>query len=145
MKNIYQEGSALIVGLVFLLILTILGTAGMRMARLELVIAGNEQFYMQALNAAESAVEKQIEAADFNVSYTSPSNPVTADTPAGISGQSTIRYLNEGMAPDGGFSDDVTTYRFEIDATGQAPAGANARANARIRQHVYVLAPAGSD
>lgn len=136
-----ENGSALIVGLIFLLILTVLGAAGMRMARYEITMAGNEQFYAQAFNAAEAAVEVQIADGQFNP-VTAASNLVHADTPA--DGRSTIRYLNEGMAPDGGYSDDLTTYRFQIDAVGQAPDSSNPRATVRLRQGIYVLAPGSS-
>ena len=139
-----QCGSALIVGLVFLLILTILGAAGMKMARIQILLSGNDQFLAQASNATEAAVEKQLQQGNFSLEFTVPSNPVSADVGGGVSGTSTIQYLNQGMAPDGGFSDDVMTYRFLIEAKGQAPAGAQARANVEMRQGFYVLAPGGN-
>ncbi|HLU61241.1 MAG TPA: PilX N-terminal domain-containing pilus assembly protein [Gammaproteobacteria bacterium] len=139
------QGSALIVGLLLLIALTVLGMAGMKTARLELLMAGNSQFHAQAMNAAEAAIEAQINAASFSPSHTQPSNPitVTATAPFDIRGSSTIRYLNAGMAPDGGFSDDVLTHRFQILAEGEAPAGETARARVKIDQGIYVLAPAG--
>ena len=135
-----SRGSALIVGLVLLVALTVLGMAGMKMARLELLMAGNDQFHVQALNAAEAAIEAQISAANFNPAA-GPSSPIQAQTPPGISGQATIQYLNRGMAPDGGFSDDALTYRFRINASGIAPTGSQARARVDIDQGIYVLAP----
>lgn len=140
-----QKGFALLIGLIFLLILTILATTGMKMARLELLMAGNEQFFAQAIHAAEAAVEKQIAAGSFLLSHTSSSNnnPVNADTPASISGRSDIFYLDQGPAPDGGYSDDVLTHRFRIQATGVAPAGPTARAEVTLNQGIYILAPGG--
>lgn len=141
MDDRLQQGAALIVGLIILLVLTILGIAGMKGARFQFLMAGNEQFYVQAMNAADAAVEAQIADGSFHTAYTVPSNPVSASTPSTISGTSTIRFLNEGIAPDGGFSDGIMTYRFLIEAEGEAPAGADAKARVALRQGIYILAP----
>lgn len=140
-STLTQRGATLVVGLVFLLILTILGISGMRMARSQLVMAGNEQFYAQAINIAEAAINAQIADNSFLLSYTSPSNPVSVTPTFSGGGSSMIEYLNQGPAPDGGYSDDILTYRFRIDAAAQAPAGANARARVLLKQGIYVLAP----
>lgn len=136
-----QHGATLIVGLIFLLILTVLGISGMRMARSQLVMAGNEQFYAQAINIAEAAINAQIADNDFQMTYVTPSNPVSVTPTFSGAGVSTIQYLNQGPAPDGGYSDDALTYRFRIDASAQAPAGASARARVSLKQGIYVLAP----
>lgn len=141
MKHKQQSGIALILGLIFLLILTILGISGMRMARLELLMAGNEQFYVQALAAAEAAVEVQIAAANFQTTISGAYNNLSAGTPTATPGTSTIEYINQGPAPDGGFSDDVMTLRYQIEATGLAPAGQNVRSTVKLMQGLYVLAP----
>ncbi|HEX6929920.1 MAG TPA: PilX N-terminal domain-containing pilus assembly protein [Gammaproteobacteria bacterium] len=138
MKN--NKGAALIIGLILLLVLTILGVASMKAARFQVLMSGNEQFYVKAMNAAESAIEVQIAQGSFLTSYIVASNTVTANTP-GVSGSSTIQFLDTGAAPDGGFSDEVLTYRFLVEGTGAAPAGANPRAQAKLRQGIYILAP----
>lgn len=140
MKN--NKGAALVIGLILLLVLTILGVASMKTGRLQLLMSGNAQFYVQAMNAAEAAIEVQIAQGSFLASYNTPSHQVTANTP-GVTGTSTIQFQNSGMAPDGGYSDDVLTYRFLIQARGQAPAGADARARVELRQGIYILAPGG--
>ena len=48
-----QEGAALFMALIFLLILTILGVFGMNLSRLENLMSGNAQFQTTALNNAE--------------------------------------------------------------------------------------------
>jgi Tfp pilus assembly protein PilX len=48
-----QDGAALFMALIFLLILTILGVFGMNLSRLENLMAGNAQFQTTALNNAE--------------------------------------------------------------------------------------------
>jgi len=52
-----QNGAALVVGLILLLILTVFAVSGMSTATLELVLAGNTQFKENAFQAAESAIE----------------------------------------------------------------------------------------
>ena len=52
-----QAGSALIVAMVFLIILTILGVSSMNTARLEVKVANNIQFSDLAFQAAESGID----------------------------------------------------------------------------------------
>jgi hypothetical protein len=56
-----QDGAALFMALVILLVLTLLGVFGMNMARLENLMAGNSQFMTTALNNAEYTLERGIE------------------------------------------------------------------------------------
>jgi len=65
-----QQGAALVVGLILLLILTVFAVSGMSTATLELVLAGNTQFTENAFQASESAIE-----AEFVI------GPATPDTP----------------------------------------------------------------
>lgn len=51
-----QQGAALFMALIVLLILTVLGVFGMNIARLENLMAGNSQFQNAALNNAEGAL-----------------------------------------------------------------------------------------
>lgn len=53
-----QQGAALFMALIFLLILTILGVFGMNTSRLENLMAGNNQFQTTALNNAELIVKR---------------------------------------------------------------------------------------
>jgi hypothetical protein len=52
----HQKGAALFMALIVLLILTVLGVFGMNIARLENLMAGNNQFQTAALNNAESTL-----------------------------------------------------------------------------------------
>ena len=52
-----QRGAALVVGLIGLLVLTLLGTAGMHMTSLELKIAGNMQNRNKVFQAANSMLD----------------------------------------------------------------------------------------
>jgi type IV pilus assembly protein PilX len=55
-----QQGAALIIALVLLLVLTVLAVSGMNSASTELVMAGNEQYRQEAFRYAETAAEKAI-------------------------------------------------------------------------------------
>jgi type IV pilus assembly protein PilX len=53
-----QRGAALVVGLLLLLVLTLLAISGMNTSTLELVMAGNTQFYQNAFQASETGIER---------------------------------------------------------------------------------------
>ncbi len=59
-RNTTQRGSALVVALIMLVVLTILGITGMNMASTELVMAGGEQDRARAFSAAEIGVERAV-------------------------------------------------------------------------------------
>ena len=56
-----QDGAALFMALIFLLILTILGVFGMNISRLENMMAGNTQFQTTALSNAEYSLARGVE------------------------------------------------------------------------------------
>ena len=56
-----QQGAALFMALIFLLILTILGVFGMNISRMENMMAGNAQFQTTALNNAEYTLARGVE------------------------------------------------------------------------------------
>src|SRR5215470_6398859 len=61
-----QNGAALVIGLILLLVLTLLAVSGMNSASLEFVMAGNEQFRANAFAAAETGIEQTIAQGTFN-------------------------------------------------------------------------------
>lgn len=69
-----QQGAALVVGLILLLILTVFAVSGMSTATLELVLAGNTQFTENAFQASESAIE-----AEFMAGPAAPDAPRSND------------------------------------------------------------------
>ncbi len=64
MKNVTmpskQNGAALVVGLVLLVVVTVLAVSGMNTATTELAIARNNQNYENAFQAAESGLEQAL-------------------------------------------------------------------------------------
>jgi Tfp pilus assembly protein PilX len=59
-NSLHQRGSALVVALIMLIVLTILGITGMNIASTELVMAGGEQDRTRAFGAAEIGIERAI-------------------------------------------------------------------------------------
>ena len=74
-----QQGAALVVGLILLVVLTLLAVSGMNTASTELKMAGNEQFRRRAFEASEAGIERGLAQGPFN-----PGAPpaVVAATPA---------------------------------------------------------------
>lgn len=62
-----QQGAALFMALIILLVLTILGVFGMNISRLENLMAGNAQFQTTALNNAEYTLARGIEDLQDNI------------------------------------------------------------------------------
>ncbi|HUD96645.1 MAG TPA: PilX N-terminal domain-containing pilus assembly protein, partial [Woeseiaceae bacterium] len=52
-----QQGAALVVGLILLVVVTVLAISGMNTATTELAIARNDQNYENAFQAAETGIE----------------------------------------------------------------------------------------
>lgn len=63
----YQRGAALFMSLLFLLIMTILGVAGMNLSRMENLMSGNNQFQTAALVNAELMMSSAIRDLETNL------------------------------------------------------------------------------
>ena len=139
-----QQGAALVVGLLLLLVLTLLAISGMNTASLELVMAGNTQFHQNAFQAAETGIEQAIQTADFNPGA-GVEGPTTEEIDGAESDAYTISVVPQlsGTAQPaiwGSTWDSFSTYHFEIDSEGAS--ARNARAN--NIQGVAVISPADS-
>ncbi len=77
-----HRGTALVVSLILLLILTVLGISGMSATTVELAMAGNSQFQNRAFEAADSVIEAEIlrpDIAPLNVPGALPSVPANVN------------------------------------------------------------------
>jgi hypothetical protein len=108
-----QGGAALVIALALLVILGILGTAGMRMSIAELMMAGNEQFR----NSAELAASAGVEAAIARISQHSGAVP-PAPTLAGDGYAATIRYAGDEAPLPGSSLDKFVGRHYEITSEG---------------------------
>jgi type IV pilus assembly protein PilX len=142
-----QQGAALIVGLLLLVVITILAVSGMNTATTELAMARNDQTYENAFQAAEKGLETALAQGLFITTI----NVVV--TPAGMSSyeevSASIQFEDSTLVPDKAFSlgsgSGISAYHFL--ATSQAayrlkPGDVTDRdATATHTQAFYVVGP----
>lgn len=160
-----QSGAVLAIGLVLLLVLTVLATAAMQAATVELQMAGNEQSLQRAFRAAEAGIEQAIAARGFTIDpsavagrYDDPASIEAAPIPgtgvpiAGCPDQAggpaasceySVRFdqaagVTALPATDPRAESGLLAYHFVIDATGVDARGARSVQ----AQGFYVAAPA---
>jgi len=122
-----QQGAALVVGLLLLLVLTLLAVSGMNSASLEFVMAGNEQYRSNAFQAAEAGIEQTILQGTFNPG--SPAQTLTGTPTATDSWTATVTPQLGGVplaAIWGNSWNSFSTYHFEINSTGTSVRSASA-------------------
>ena len=139
-----QQGAALIVGLVLLIVLTILAVSGVVSATFELRMVRNTQSQERAFQAAEVAVEDALANPVLSTSavFTQPTVPVP-NSPNDTYGY-TLQFVGQADLGTGmtGYSigSNFVTYHFQVDATGNGPDSALAQHT----QSFYVVGPGGN-
>ena len=123
-----QQGAALVVGLLLLLVLTLLAISGMNSASLEFIMAGNEQYRSNAFQAAEAGIEQSILQANFNPAGGVQALPTTFVTPTDSwSATVTPQLGGAALAAIWGNSwNSFSTYHFEINSAGTSTRSSNA-------------------
>lgn len=135
-----QQGAALVIGLILLLILTLLAVTGMNTASSELIMAGNEQFRQNAFQAAETGIEEAI-----TVLATVPQTgaPVTATgaVPDSAVDEYTTesQYMGDDLNLPGFSAGKFVGFHYQITSSGTSARNANAR----NRQGAFVIQSAG--
>lgn len=114
-----QDGAALVVGLILLVVITILAISGMNTATTELAMARNDQNYENAFQAAESGLAAALGQNGFN---TLPGPAVTQMITTNESVTTQITFEDSTLVPDRAFSlgvgSGIAAYHFL--ATAQA-------------------------
>lgn len=136
-----QQGAALVVGLVLLVVLTILAVSGVFTSNMELRMVRNTQSQERAFQAAEVAIEDALAnpvlstSAAFNQGTTAVpnSNPDTYSYGLQFVGQAPLGTGMTGYSIGTAFQ----TYHFEVQATGTGPDSAQADHT----QSFYVVGP----
>jgi type IV pilus assembly protein PilX len=122
-----QQGAALVVGLLLLLVLTLLAISGMNSASLEFIMAGNEQYRSNAFQAAEAGIEQSILQANFNPAggvQTLTGTPTATDT---WTASVTPQLGGTALAAIWGNSwNSFSTYHFEVNSAGTSTRSSNA-------------------
>jgi type IV pilus assembly protein PilX len=143
-----QNGAALVIGLILLVVVTVLAVSGMSTATTELAMARNNQNYENAFQAAETGLERALSQGRFNtlnnvslVDNITDNDSVTA----------TVQFENSTLVPDRAFSlgsgSSISAYHFIATAVsesrreGTAGAATSRDASAVHTQAFYVVGP----
>jgi type IV pilus assembly protein PilX len=136
-----QQGAALVVGLILLVVLTILAVSGVFTANMELRMVRNTQSQERAFQAAEVAVEDAL--ANPVLSTSAAFNQATTAVPNSPGDTYSYNLQFVGQTPLGtgttGYSigSAFQAYHFQIDATGNGPDSAVSNHT----QSFYVVGP----
>ena len=147
-----QNGAALIVGLILLVVVTVLAVSGMNTATTELAMARNDQNYENAFQAAETGLEQAISQGNFNTIGTVALPQQDVNTNDLVNAQ--IAFENSTLVPDRAFSlgvgSGISAYHFVATATAESKregtgGGTTDRdASATHTQAFYVVGPEAS-
>jgi type IV pilus assembly protein PilX len=139
--NHRQQGAALVIGLILLLVLTILAVSGVFTSTMELRMVRNTQSQERAFQAAEVAIEDAL--ANPVLSTSTPFNQATVAVPNQPDDTYSYGLQFVGQTPLGtgmtGYSigSAFQSYHFQVDATGNGPDGAVSNHT----QSFYVVGP----
>jgi len=144
-----QDGAALVVGLVLLVVITVLAISGINTATTELAMARNDQNYENAFQAAETGLENALSQGSFN---TLANTNLVYNINANDTVTSIIIFEDSTLVPDRAFSlgvgSGIAAYHFNVIATAQSKRDAGGTtdrdASAVHSQSFYVVGPEAS-
>jgi type IV pilus assembly protein PilX len=145
----HQQGAALIVGLLLLVVITVLAVSGMNTATTELAMARNDQTSENVFQSAEKGLETALAQGLFSTAAPIVVTPATT-TYEEIS--ATIQYEDSTLVPDQAFSlgagSGISAHHFIVtsDAAFRADPGnvTDRDATASHTQAFYVVGPDAS-
>ncbi len=113
-----QNGAALIVGLILLVVITVLAISGMNTATTEIAMARNDQNNENVFQAAEAGLEQALAQGNFN---TLANTTLTQTINAHDSVTAVIVFEDSTMVPDRAFSlgvgSGISAYHFNTIST----------------------------
>ena len=141
-----QQGAALVVGLILLVVITVLAISGMNTATTELAMARNDQNYENAFQAAESGIEQALSTGQFN---TAANTTVTYALTTHESVTTTVQFEDSSAVPDQAFSlgagSKISAYHFvatSAAASKRAPGSTTDRDSTSTNtQAFYIVGP----
>ncbi len=141
-----QQGAALIMGLLLLVVITILAVSGMNTATTELAMARNDQNYENAFQAAETGLENALSQGRFN---TIGNTDLTQTVSYHESVTARIEFEDSTLVPDRAFSlgagSGIAAYHFLATSTAvsaRAPGSTTYRDSTAVHtQAFYVVGP----
>jgi len=145
-----QNGAALVVGLILLVVVTVLAISGMNTATTELALARNDQNFENAFQAAETGIEIALSQGSFNT--LAPTHIDEIEIPARPNDKVDVALVFEdtSLVPDKAFSlgvgSGIAAYHFTATARAEsARAGGGIEtsrdASAVHTQAFYVVGP----
>ena len=146
-----QNGAALIIGLLLLVVITVLAVSGMNSATTELAMARNDQYYENAFQAAETGLELALSENGFNT--LDAGDPIVYEVSEHESVTATITFQDSTLVPDKAFSlgvgSAVSAYHFlatSVAKSVRTPDGdeTDRDASAIHTQAFYVVGPEDS-
>jgi len=143
-----QDGAALVVGLILMVVITVLAISGMNTATTELAMARNDQSYENAFQAAETGLENALSQGRFDT-LTNVELDQTVNTYDSVT--AIINFEDTTLVPDRAFSmgvgSGIAAYHFNAVATAETKydaAGTDRDASAVHTQAFYVVGPEAS-
>ncbi len=144
-----QDGAALVVGLILLVVITVLAISGMNTATTELAMARNDKNYENAFQAAETGLAVALSQGQFS---TLVGSQVTQTVSTHETVTADIAYEESSIVPDKAFSlgsgSGVAAYHFLATSQAQSnrdPGNTTDRdATATHTQAFYVVGPESS-
>ena len=142
----HQQGAALVVGLLLLVVITVLAVTGMNTATTQLAVARNEQNYESVFQAAESGLEAALNQNNYN---TAALATITKTITANESVTANIQYERSTIVPDKAFTlgsgTGIAAYHSLATATAESkrdPDGTTDRdSSATHTQAFYIIGP----
>ncbi len=144
-----QQGAALVVGLILLVVITVLAISGMNTATTSLAMARNDMNYENAFQAAETGLENALAQGLFDT-LVGATVTQTINTYDSVSAE--ILYEDSSIVPDNAFSrgsgSGVAAYHFLATSTATSlrdPGGTTDRDSSAVHtQAFYVVGPESS-
>ncbi len=144
-----QDGAALVVGLVLLVVITVLAISGMNTATTELAMARNDQNYENAFQAAETGLENALSQGSFS---TLANANLVYNINTNDSVTTVIVFEDSTLVPDRAFSlgvgSGIAAYHFNAIATAESKRDAGGTtdrdASAVHSQAFYKVGPEAS-
>jgi type IV pilus assembly protein PilX len=145
----YQQGAALVIGLLLLVLITILAISGMNTVTTGLALARNDQTYENVFQSAEKGLETALGQGVFNTAAPVIVTPATSTNEVVTA---SIQYEGSTMVPDLAFSlgsgSGVAAYHFLVTSEAEyrfSPGNITDRdATATHTQAFYVIGPESS-
>lgn len=142
-----QQGAALVIGLILLIVITVLAVSGMNTATTELAMARNDQNSENAFQAAETGIEAALGQPTFDTA--APTTVTQSLNNGHETVQAVVTFERETIVTDRAFSlgvgSGISAFHFDVESTAESrrlPGSNTDRdASAVHTQAFYIVGP----